>query len=463
VRWSERTGAGFAAAFVLALSIPGTARAQHPGHAHPAPPDTVRTTHRHEAAPPGTKSPTHAHPATPAMGHAHGGRHVGVPAFYGSYGISREASGTAWQPESSPHESWHMARGPWSLMLHGFAFAVVDHQGGGRGDDRLFSTNMVMGMATRALGPGRLGLRAMTSLEPLTVGRGGYPLLLQTGETEDGTSHLVDRQHPHDLFMELAASWSVSDATRSAFVYAGLPGEPALGPPAFMHRYSGESNPESPIGHHWLDSTHITYGVATLGLVQGGVKLEGSVFRGREPDQHRYDIETPKLGSYSTRLSWNPTPDWALQASVGHLESPEQLTPALDTDRLTASVMWSHRAAARTLSAMAAWGRNRNHPGATLDAVLIEGAAEFGDRHTVFARAERTEKDELFPEADPRAEEVFTVGRISGGYIRDLLQSDHMRLGVGAMGSAALLPDRLKGVYGDTPLSASLFVRARLR
>ena len=112
---------------------------------------------------------------------------------------------------------------------------------------------------------------------------------------------------------------------------------------------------------------------------------------------------------------------------------------------------------------MAAWGRNRNYPGTTLDAVLIEGSAELGDRHTVFARAERTEKEELFPEADPRAEEVFIVGRISGGYIREVLRSDHVEIGVGAMGSAALLPDRLKDVYGDTPLSASLFVSARLR
>jgi hypothetical protein len=340
---------------------------------------------------------------------------------------------------------------------------MADRQSGARGDDQLFSTNMLMGMATRPLGPGRLGLRTMMSLEPLTVGTHGYPLLLQTGETADGVTHLIDRQHPHDLFMELAAAWCVSDATRSAFVYAGLPGEPALGPPVFMHRYPGESNPESPIGHHWLDSTHITYGVTTVGLVHGGVKLEGSAFRGREPDQDRYDLETPKLDSWSTRLSWNPTPDWALQASVGRLESPEQLAPDVDTHRSTASAMWSHRNAAGTLSAMAAWGRNSSRPGAPLDAVLVEGAGELGGRHTVFGRAERMEKNELFPDGDPRAEDVFTVGRISGGYIREVLRSDHLEIGVGAMGSAALVPEPLKSVYGDTPLSASLFVRARLR
>ncbi|MGH7729624.1 MAG: hypothetical protein ACRENJ_00035 [Candidatus Eiseniibacteriota bacterium] len=451
MRWPDGSRFGLAAAIAVAVAMPAAANAQHPGQGHAAPPAPADTVHA-----------THAHEAMPMMHAARGHAHEGAPAFYGRYAISREASGTAWQPESSPHTGWHVMRGPWSLMLHGFAFVVADRQGGARGDDRLFSTSMLMGMASRPAGPGRLGLRTMVSLEPLTVGKRGYPLLLQTGETADGRTHLIDRQHPHDLFMELAAVWTVSDATRSAFVYAGLPGEPALGPPVFMHRYSGESNPESPIGHHWLDSSHITFGVATVGLVHGAWKLEGSAFRGREPDQDRSDIETPKLDSYATRMSWNPTPDWALQASAGRLESPEQLAPEVDTHRATVSAMWSRLLPVGRLSAMAAWGRNRNRPGAVLDALLLEGAGEFG-RHAVFARVERTEKDELFPDGDPRAEDVFNVGRLSGGYIREVLRTDHLELGAGAMGGAALVPDGLKGVYGDTPLSASLFVRARLR
>lgn len=307
----------------------------------------------------------------------------------------------------------------------------------------------------------------MSSLEPLTVGRNGYPLLLQTGETADGRTHLIDRQHPHDLFMELAATWSVPRATRTAFVYAGLPGEPALGPPVFMHRASGEADPESPIAHHWLDSTHITHGVVTVGVVQDGLKLEASAFRGREPDQHRWNLKTPKLDSYSGRLSWNPTPDWALQASAGHIESPEQLAPDVNTDRITGSAMWHRQFASREVSALAAWGRNVNRdvfgPGPTLDAWLIEGALEVTDRHAVFARGERVEKDELFPAGDPRAEEVFTVGRIGTGYLYRVLGRGHLEADLGAMGSVTLVPEPLKSAYGDTPLSASLFVRARIR
>src|SRR6478672_4524478 len=162
-------------------------------------------------------------------------------------------------------------------------------------------------MAQRPIGGGTLQLRAMLSPEPL-MGARGYPLLLASGETADGVTPLVDRQHPHDLFMELSASYSLRLSGRAGiFLYAGLPGEPAFGPPAFMHRLSIMDSPEAPISHHWLDSTHISFGVVTAGLVHGGWKLEASRFNGREPDQHRWNIETGPLDSTAIRLSWNPT------------------------------------------------------------------------------------------------------------------------------------------------------------
>src|SRR6478609_11713448 len=191
------------------------------------------------------------------------------------------------------------------------------------------------GMAERQIGDGTLGFKAMLSPDPF-MGRSGYPLLLATGETADGVKPLIDRQHPHDLFMELATSYSYNlSPTSSLFIYGGLPGEPALGPPAFMHRTSGMDIPEAPITHHWLDSTHITFGVVTGGVVVSNWKLEGSAFKGREPDQYRYDIEAPKLDSYSARISWNPIRELSLQVSWGHLKSPEQLEPDKNEDRFT--------------------------------------------------------------------------------------------------------------------------------
>ena len=420
---------------------------------------------QHSHGEPKTKQPDHVHDhgSHEHMGHDMG-EHGAMPSMYGKYPMSREASGTAWQPESAPHEGLHFMKGDWMIMLHGFATPFYTHQGGERGDDKIVAANMLMGMATRGLGPGRLGLRSMLSAEPWTAGKKGYPLLLQTGETADGLTHLIDRQHPHDLFMELAATYSVADDTRSAFLYLGLPGEPALGPPAFMHRFSGVEIPESPIGHHWLDSTHITYGVATLGLVKGGWKLEASRFTGREPDQDRTDIESPDLDSHSFRVSYNPAAQWSFQASVGRIHSPEQLEPEVDTDRWTASAMYHRGAEIRNWQTMLAWGQNRNRPGRDLNAVLLETASTWARRHTVVARAEVVEKDELFDESDPLADRAFTVGKLTGGYIRDVRPEGHVAVGIGALATMSLVPDELEDAYGGrAPLSGMVFVRAKLR
>jgi hypothetical protein len=387
-----------------------------------------------------------------------------MPALLGPYARTRESSGTAWQPESAPHQGFHFMSGPWMGMLHGAATLVYDDQGGRRGDQDVWSSNMLMAMASRDAGPGRLGLRVMLSAEPWTLGAKGYPLLLQTGETADGTHRLIDRQHPHDLFMEIAGTYSLPLSERSSvFLYAGLPGEPALGPTAFPHRLSAMENPEAPISHHWLDSTHISFGVATLGWVHDQVKLEGSVFTGREPDQHRSDIESPKMDSYSFRASWAPTRDWSLQVSTGHLHSPEQLEPEVDSQRTTASATYNRAGAeGRNWQTTFAWGRNAKSPGNSLDALLLESAASFGPagRHTVFGRIERVKEDELF-ESGPLAGRIFTVEKLSAGYIYDVLQRNDVRLGLGGVGSVALLPSNLDAAYGSRPFSWMVFLRAR--
>src|SRR5207248_8521816 len=151
----------------------------------------------------------------------------------------------------------HGQVGEWSTMWHSDLNLVYDQQGGPRGGDKAFVNGMLMGMAERPLGDGTLGVRAMLAPDPF-VGKSGYPLLLASGETADGKTPLIDRQHPHDFVMELSASISQSIGKASVFLYGGLPGEPAFGPPAFMHRESILDSPEAPITHHWLDSTHIT-------------------------------------------------------------------------------------------------------------------------------------------------------------------------------------------------------------
>jgi len=412
---------------------------------------------------------TAMHAGHAGMDHAamHHGMDMGMHAMramYGPYPMTREASGTAWQPDAGRHEGVHFMRGEWQLMVHGFADLVYDHQGGPRGDEKYMSANMAMGMASRPLGPTTLGLRAMLSLEPSTIGPEGYPLLLQTGETADGVTPLIDRQHPHDLFMELSGSLSYARGNKSVFVYGGFPGEPALGPPAFMHRFAGENIPVAPITHHWLDSSHITYGVITGGVVVGAAKLEASSFRGREPDESRWDIEPPRFDSYSVRLSVNPGPHWALQASGGRLESPEQLEPGVDQKRWTASAIaagaWGESG---HWQGMLAWGQDQNLPGHTLNAYTVEGALALDARHTLFARAEQVQKDELFVEPDPLAGRVFSVGELTAGYRYDFVRRDRGTVGLGAAGTLSWVPDDAKSAYGDHPLAALLFLRAALR
>lgn len=382
----------------------------------------------------------------------------------GDYTMTRDAAGTAWQPDSSPMEGVHGQVGGWSTMVHGYAALIYDDQGGPRGDRKTFVESMLMAMAQRPLGGGVLALRGMVSADPL-MGASGYPLLFQTGETADGRTQLTDRQHPHDLFMELAGLYSHPISGRlSGFVYFGLPGEPALGPATYMHRFSGMASPEAPISHHWLDSTHITFGVATAGLVYDGFKLEGSRFTGREPDQHRYDIEAPRFDSWSVRASWNPTPDWSLQLSHGELRSPEQLEPNIDQRRTTASVTYNRSLVEGNWQTTLAGGRNEKQPGTSSYAILLDSAVSIG-RHTLFGRAERVDKDELFG-ADPTSPlcgRMFTVAKLSLGYVYTLPIRNHLGLDFGALVSRYALPAALDPVYGSDPTSIMLFTRVKLR
>ena len=383
-----------------------------------------------------------------------------MTAMYGGYGMSREASGTSWQPDTTPDAALELHWSDWMLMVRGYIDAVADQQGGPRGRGMLFSESMLMVMAERQLGPGTLGIHTMFSLDPL-MGPSGYPLLFASGETANGSTPLIDRQHPHDLFMELATSYSVPlGKAGSVFGYAGLPGEPALGPPAFMHRFSGADIPEAPITHHWLDSTHITEGVVTAGLVIGPAKLEASSFNGREPDQFRYNIETRSFDSQSMRLSFNPTAEWSLQISQGFLKSPEQLEPDLSVERRTASAIYQTRLYGYDWGTTLAWGEDRRSNGVDTPALLLESTIKL-NRYTAFARLEHLSDDELFLPDSPLANQPFKVSKLSLGGIDDFYQTHHMVFGVGALISRYQHDAALDSVYGS-PTSGMLFVRAKI-
>jgi hypothetical protein len=429
-------------------------RDQHGGHTA-----LKKSSRGHQAHKDGAGHAEHKEAATGHHGDGSGTGHAQMRGFLGPYPIQREGSGTSWLPDATPHSGIHASYGEWQTMWHALFNVVYDKQGGPRGDNMTFLSGMFMGMAQRPVGDGTFGLRAMLSPDPF-MGPRGYPLLLATGETANGRDHLIDRQHPHDLFMELAATYSYPITKNSSvFLYAGLPGEPALGPPAFMHRTSGMDIPEAPITHHWLDSTHITFGVVTAGIVLDTLKLEASAFKGREPDQHRYDIESPRLDSYSARVSWNPIPQLSMQVSYGSLHSPEGLEPDKDEDRFTASAIYTQPFGTDNIwSTTFAWGRKMLRPGPTLDGFVLETAAIFQKTYTVFGRAERVDEAELVETTPPQ---IFTVNKLTVGGIYDFYRTDHVKFGVGALVSFYALPAALEPVYGD-PTSGMVFARLKI-
>jgi hypothetical protein len=378
--------------------------------------------------------------------------------------MSRESSGSSWIPDSSPMYGHMFMLGDDMLMLHGAVFPRYTNVSTRRGDDRIDAPNWIMAMYSHPFSDTtQLGLRAMMSLDPLTEGGRGYPLLLQTGESwHDEPLH--DRQHPHDLFDELSFSLSQKFTDDlSSYIYFGYPGEPALGPPAFMHRPSAMDDPDAPIGHHWQDSTHITFGVATAGLQWRTIKIEGSVFSGREPDEQRYDFDRPRFDSFSGRISWNPTPDLSLQVSHGYLKSPEALEPDLKQHRTTASLIYNKRLGADSNWATSlVWGQDNTTDEGKTQSVLLETNFQ-RERDTVYARWELVEKSGHELVLAPRdLDEVFTVNAISVGYVRDLSHGNNIDIGLGGQFILDFWPGALDRYYGGGPgYGFEVFLRVR--
>lgn len=373
------------------------------------------------------------------------------------FGASTAGSGTSRLPRAEGGmRGVHVMTGNWMMMIHGNAsLQYTDHKGP-RGASKTYVTSMGMVSASHQTNAVRMSFNSMFSLEP-AMDASGYPNLFATGETARGLP-LVDRQHPHDLFMELSARVDIAAGPGSLFVYGGPVGEPALGPSAFMHRGSASNNPEPPITHHWFDSTHITYGVVTAGYSAPKWQLEASAFRGREPDEARWNIETPKMDSWSVRAAFNPAPAWALQISYGQLEEPEALHPGEHEERWIAS---AHYANGRGLSAMVAFASKHTH-GATLSAWLGEANWNIDPRNSLFGRVENVNNSELF--ADPRSplhDQALRVTKLQAGYARHL-PLGRFDLSLGGSVNAYAKPGALDAAYGQTPWGYTAFVRLQM-
>jgi hypothetical protein len=363
----------------------------------------------------------------------------------------------------------HAMAGAWSLMLHYAVFGYYDKQGSRRGDDQVGSINWAMLMGSHPLAGGRLTLRTMVSAEALTVTPRGYPLLLQTGESYKGNP-LHDRQHPHDLFMELAALYEHPlTSSLGVSLYLAPVGEPAIGPVAFMHRPSAIDDPFAPIAHHWQDATHISFGVITGGLFTRHMKLEGSIFNGREPDEVRtnFDYKGRHLDSYAGRLTVNPNVRWSVSGSYAYLKSPEASEPDESMHRMSASALYSRPLGTRgSWSSTLIYGANAHSstPDHLSHSGLVESTLDLDGRHAIFGRAEMVQKSaaDLVLATVP-GDQTFNVGEVTLGYMHGLAQfgigSGRVMLGVGVSGTVNFVPSTLLDAYGTkTPAGFGLYL-----
>ncbi len=383
--------------------------------------------------------------------------------------LAHATSGTDAEPASTPFPMLMTTRRAWSFMFHGSAFLSDIQQSGPRAADKLFSTNWFMPMAQRQLARGTLTLRAMFSLEPATISDRRYPELFQQGETAFALP-IVDGQHPHNFFMELAAlyDYPLTDRTLVSF-YAAPMGDPALGPVAYPHRASASENPIAPLGHHLEDSTHIADDVITIGLTYRSFRLEASGFHGREPDEHRWQLASGKIDSWSTRVTLDPAPNWSFQYSIAQLHSPESLFPAEDLRRMTASLFYNRPIHNGNWASLILWGRNQSLSDGNIgNGYLLESTLQFRRRNYAWTRIENVDRtNELLVGEHPLppnfTERYFTrVQAYTLGYDRELAHIPHLSTALGAQFTTYGVPPALKPIYDSHPVTGLLFLRIRL-
>jgi hypothetical protein len=408
----------------------------------------------------------------PGMQHGsgHGGHAMGMlhPTTFIEEILGHDTAGTSAEPASTPHEMLMTQEGPWMLMFHGGGFLVSQQQTGPRGADKVFGASWLMPMAQRELGPGTFTARVMLSLDPATITGRRYPELFQLGETAFGKP-IVDAQHPHDFFMELAMLYDVKlgENTLLSF-YAAPVGDPAIGPEAYAHRVSASEDVLTPLGHHLQDSTHIANDVVTVGLTYKIARLEASAFHGREPDEDRWDIDTGAINSWSARLTINPAANWSGQFSITRLKGAEQLFPAESTLRMTASVTYNRPLARGNWASMLLWGRNRDIPnGQVFNSYLAESTVRFAQHNYAWTRIENVDRtNELLLGGNPLPpgfDERFLarVQAYTFGYDREFNFIPHVSSALGGQYTLYAAPSSLDSLYGAHPMGVLLFLRFR--
>lgn len=382
--------------------------------------------------------------------------------------VRHAGSGTSAEPDSVPVPMLMTTKGKWTLMFHANAFVLDEQQTGPRGGDKFFSVNWAMGMAQRAAGPGVFTARTMLSLEPATIAGRQYPLLFQMGETAFGKP-IVDGQHPHNFFMEIAALYDLKLGKSGLLSFYAAPiGDPAVGPLAYPHRASASEDPLATLGHHQEDSTHVAEDVVTVGMTYRIARIEASGFHGREPNENRWNISQGKLNSWSTRLTLQPGKNWSGQYSYARIAGPEALFPGEDQERMTASVMYNRPIHRGDWASSLIWGRTKSLEDASVfNSYAFESTLQFMLRNHVWTRIESAERsNELLLGENPLPpgfveQPIGRVGAYTLGYDRDFDLVPHVSSALGAQVTLYDAPANLQPAYGAHPAGVAVFLRIR--
>jgi hypothetical protein len=378
------------------------------------------------------------------------------------------SSGTSAEPNSTPVPMLMTMKGAWMLMFHANVFVDEVQQTSPRGGDKFFSTNWFMPMAQRRVGLGQLTLRSMFSLEPATITGEQYPLLFQQGETAYGLP-IADGQHPHNFVMELGALYDVPLGEKGLLSFYAAPvGDPAIGPTAYPHRASAAENPVGTLGHHQEDSTHIAYDVVTVGATYGIARVEASGFHGREPNEHRWEMQQGAIDSWSTRLTVQPGQNWSGQYSYARIASPEELFPTENQERMTASAMYNRPLARGNWASTVLWGRTRGlEDSAKENSYLLESTLRFAERNYVWTRMENAGRSNELLNGEhplpPGFEEMplTHVQAYTVGFDRDFNLLRHVESAIGAQVTVYGVGKPLQPIYGTDPVGVNVFVRLR--
>jgi hypothetical protein len=423
--------------------------------------------HQHPgAAPSGQKQEPES--SMPGMQMDHRDQSMGEPETFVEEILHHATPGTSAEPNTTQEPMLMRQTDNWLLMFHGAVFLNDQQQSGPRGYDKFFSTSWFMPMAQRKIGSGQITLRTMVSLDPATVTQRFYPELFQQGETAFGKP-INDGQHPHDLFMEIAALYDHKIGEHGLLSFYAAPvGDPAMGPAAFEHRVTASENPLAALGHHLEDSTHIANDVITGGVTYKSVRIEASGFHGREPDEFRWNVDSGAIDSWSSRLTFQPGQNWSTQYSIAHLTSPEQLHANEDVRRMTASVMYNRLIKDGSWSSLLLWGRNHIlQNGENFNGYLLESTLRFAKRNAVWTRLENVDRTtELLLGTNPEPanfDETFLarIQAYSFGYDHDFPVIPQLSTALGAQVTFYQKPGFLTPIYGEHPAGVIVFLRIR--